>query len=243
MPDCDSDNDNFSSKPPSEPYQTRSTPPIATQPLRNKRSREDKEDITKEIKRHKTKPSVDVQSDPTRTSSKRRRNVDITDEERPMHDLKRPRIQTNPPSPPTDAEPALASMPSLPSDDVSHETQNGASGVPERPARSTKTDMRNADRLRVQRQKRAPWLSASSRNDQPTASHALLENLLRGSRITRRSGSAQLFQLDDRGRPILQRTVPQVPRPCSASRQHIDAINESNAYLDKKATRRESRLS
>ncbi|KAK4194181.1 hypothetical protein QBC40DRAFT_40129 [Triangularia verruculosa] len=219
MPDCDSDNDNFSSEPPSEPYQTRSNPPIATQPLRNKHRREDEEDITNEIKRYKTEPLVDIQSDPTRTSSKRRCNVDIIDEEWPMYDLKRPRIQTNPPSPPTDAEPALASMPSLPSDDVSHETQNGASGAPERPARSTKTDMRNADRPRVQRRKRAPRSSASSRNDPPAAGHALLENLLRGSRITRRSGSAQLFQLDDRGRSILQRTVPRVPRPCSPQKQ------------------------
>ncbi|KAK4204758.1 hypothetical protein QBC40DRAFT_272337 [Triangularia verruculosa] len=202
-----SDNDNFSSEPPSEPYQTRSNPPIATQPLRNKRRREDEEDIYGHPISPTCEPLVDVQSDPTRTSLKRRRNVDITDEERPMHDLKRPRIQTNPPSPPTDAEPALASMPSLPSDDVSHETQNGVSGAPGRPARSTKADMRNADRLRVQRQKRTLRSSASSRNDQFAAAHALLENL-RGSRITRRSGSAQLFQLDDRGRPILQRTVP-----------------------------------
>lgn len=45
MPDCESDSDNFSSEPLSELYQTRSTPPIATQPLRNKRRREGEEDM------------------------------------------------------------------------------------------------------------------------------------------------------------------------------------------------------
>ncbi|KAK4163066.1 hypothetical protein QBC43DRAFT_70194 [Cladorrhinum sp. PSN259] len=199
MPDCDNDNDNFSSEPPSEP--------TATQPLRNKRHREDEEDITNDIKRHKTEPLVDVQPDPTRMRSKRRRDNDITDEERPMHDLKRPRIQTE-----TDTEPALAPIPSPTSYDILRETQNDANSTPERPAHSPKIDIRNADR--VQRRKHAPGSSTSLRNDQ------LLEKLLRGPRITRRSGLAQLCQLDDRGRPMLQRTAPRIARPSYIIKRH-----------------------
>ncbi|KAK4224512.1 hypothetical protein QBC38DRAFT_458199 [Podospora fimiseda] len=203
MPDCDSDEDNFSPEPPSELYQIRS----------NKRRREDEEDITNDIKRHKAEPLVDVQPSPTRMSLKRRRDDDITDEERPIHQIKRPRTQPNPPSPLTDAEPVLVSMPSPVSDAVSHETQDDTVVTPERQARSTKTYVRNANKPQVQRRKRAPRSSASSRNDQSASAHVPLESLLRGSRMTRRSASSQLFQLDDRGRPILQKTLPRASRP------------------------------